>query len=76
MKECMKCSLMRTHRSQKVVSSWLTTRAVSAVDYVVDLLQNSSPVDSLFLLLSLAWANIHAGVLHSEGLWSSRVDGS
>ena len=24
----------------------------------------------------LAWANIHVGVLHSEGLWSSWVDGS
>ncbi len=38
---------------QKVVSLWLTSRAVSTADYVVDLLKNSSPVDSLFLSLSL-----------------------
>ncbi len=61
---------------QEVVSSWLNGRAVSAAYYAVDLLQNATPVDSLFLLLALAWANIHAGVLHSEGLWSSRIDGS
>ena len=60
---------------QEVVSSWLSGRAMSAVSYAVDL-QNSTAVDSLFLSLVLAWANIHAGVLHSEGLWLSWVDGS
>ena len=53
---------------QDVVSSWLNVRAVSAADYAVDLLQNLTPVDGLFLSLALAWANIHMGVLHSEGL--------
>ncbi len=61
---------------QEVVSSWLSGRVISAVSYAVDLLQNSTPVDSLFLSLALAWANIHTGVLHSEGLWLSQVDGS
>ena len=56
---------------QEVVSSWLSERAMAAVTYAVDLLQNSTPVDGLFLSLALAWANIHMGVLHSEGLWSS-----
>ena len=61
---------------QEVVSSWLSRRAMSAVSYAVDLLQNLTPVDGLFLSLVLAWANIYMGVLHSEGLWSSQVDGS
>lgn len=60
---------------KRICSEWLDRRGVSAADYTVELLQTTSPTDGLFLSLSLAWANAHAGVLHSEGLWLSRADG-
>ena len=56
---------------KKICSEWLDSKKVLAVDYTVELLQDANPTDSLFLALSLAWANAHAGILHSEGLWSS-----
>ncbi len=58
----------------RLCHDWLTTMWLDRGAYVADLLTNGTPVDGLFLMLAIAWADMHAVVIHSKGMWSSYVD--
>ncbi len=60
----------------KLCHDWITARQLDRGAYAADLLTNGTPVDGLFLVLAIAWADIHTAVIHSEGMWSSHVDSS
>lgn len=51
-------------------------RKLDRATYAMSLVTMDTPVDGLFLVLSAAWANVHLGILHEDGLWSIHVDGS
>ncbi len=55
---------------------WLDSRKLDRVTYAMSLVISGTPVNDLFLALSMAWANVHLGVLHADGLWSTWVNGS
>ena len=55
---------------------WLDSRKLDRGTYAMSLVMSSTSVDGLFLALSVAWANVHLGVLHADGLWSMQVNGS
>ncbi len=60
----------------KLCQDWITARELDRGTYAADLLTNNTLVDGLFLVLAIAWADKHEAVIHSEGMWSLRVDSS
>ena len=55
---------------------WLDSRKLDRVTYAMSLVMSGTPGNGLFLALSTAWANVHLGVLHADGLWSMWVNSS
>ncbi len=57
-----------------VCHKWLSDHAISKECYATSLLQVDTPTDGLFLTLAMAWATSHAGVLHTDGFWTTHED--
>ncbi len=60
----------------RMCQDWIIARKLNRGAYAADLLTNGTPVDSLFLVLAIAWAEKHMAMIHFEGMWSSHVDSS
>ncbi len=52
----------------RLCQDWITARKLDRGAYAADLLTNGTPVDGLFLVLAIAWADKHMAVIHSEGM--------
>ncbi len=58
---------------QSVIEQWLSEIGMSCRQYLQRVVNKHTPIDGLFLWLSVFMSGCHINIVHVGGIWTSRL---